>query len=216
MSNRRKVPRRGIYRELATSGWSLSPTRNGHWRATHPDASSPLILDSTPSDWRAEANTRARAARLLRVQPDPTHEQEPTMTETAAVTETPTMYVYRTTGRVSTCIRVDGDGVRCTLCDWHRPNAAGAHIHDLSHTDPEAVKARAARGGRSKRHLAVAEPEPVPTPEDIQSQYVHEALTILANALGVTLTDEAKVEALQAEVETLRAKLALISEAVGL
>lgn len=54
-----------IVTELRSQGWQIEPTRNGHIRATHPQASGLLILSSSPSDWRADRNSRARARRLL-------------------------------------------------------------------------------------------------------------------------------------------------------
>jgi hypothetical protein len=42
------------------AGWTVEPTRNGHWKFTPPDKSlPPIITGSTPSDGRALRNFRA-------------------------------------------------------------------------------------------------------------------------------------------------------------
>lgn len=54
-----------IVTELRSQGWHIEPTRGGHIRATHPQASGLLFLPSTPSDYRSDRNSRAQARRLL-------------------------------------------------------------------------------------------------------------------------------------------------------
>lgn len=58
--------RRPLVRELIARGWHLQATRKGHLRATHPGTSEVVFLPGTPSDWRADRNARAQAARALR------------------------------------------------------------------------------------------------------------------------------------------------------
>lgn len=58
--------RRPLARELAARGWHLKVTRKGHLKATHPRTREVLFMPGTPSDWRADRNARAAAARALR------------------------------------------------------------------------------------------------------------------------------------------------------
>jgi len=56
---------RDLIRRAAAAGWSVAPTRGGHLRFTHPEASVPVFTASTPSDHRALANALATMRRAL-------------------------------------------------------------------------------------------------------------------------------------------------------
>lgn len=55
-----------VARRLRADGWTLTLTRGGHIRATHPHATAVLFVAATPSDTRAGKNTIAQAHRILR------------------------------------------------------------------------------------------------------------------------------------------------------
>lgn len=57
---------RTTVRELQAMGWTVELRNSGHFRATHPNASGPLFLASSPSDQRGHANALSLARRLLR------------------------------------------------------------------------------------------------------------------------------------------------------
>jgi hypothetical protein len=59
------VRRRPLIREAEREGWSVEATGSGHIRLTHPRASHPVIVPSTPSDARSDANSRAAMRRAL-------------------------------------------------------------------------------------------------------------------------------------------------------
>jgi len=57
---------REVIADLEKQGWVFVRTSKGHWRGKHPDAPRKvLILSGTSSDWRANANARALARRLV-------------------------------------------------------------------------------------------------------------------------------------------------------
>jgi predicted RNA binding protein YcfA (HicA-like mRNA interferase family) len=56
---------REILAELEEEGWKFTRTSKGHWRGVHPDSPQVLIVSGTSSDWRAVANARATARRLV-------------------------------------------------------------------------------------------------------------------------------------------------------
>jgi len=52
--------------DLEREGWKFVRTSKGHWRGKHPKAPGKvLILSGTASDWRADANARSVARRLV-------------------------------------------------------------------------------------------------------------------------------------------------------
>jgi predicted RNA binding protein YcfA (HicA-like mRNA interferase family) len=58
---------REVVRELEHDGWTVTPTKGGHYRATHPDAPGQVMyLSQTPSGKRHPQNVRAMARRLTR------------------------------------------------------------------------------------------------------------------------------------------------------
>lgn len=57
---------REVIADLESQGWTFTRTSKGHWRGKHPDAPKKvLILSGTSSDWRADANAKAIARRLV-------------------------------------------------------------------------------------------------------------------------------------------------------
>jgi len=58
--------REEVIAELKKEGWRFTRTSKGHWRGKHPGAPRKvLILSGTASDWRADANAKATARRLV-------------------------------------------------------------------------------------------------------------------------------------------------------
>jgi predicted RNA binding protein YcfA (HicA-like mRNA interferase family) len=57
---------REVIADLEKEGWSFTRTSKGHWKGKHPDAPRKvLILSGSTSDWRADANARSLARRLV-------------------------------------------------------------------------------------------------------------------------------------------------------
>jgi hypothetical protein len=54
-----------MLRRAEASGWSVAPTRSGHWKLLHP-AGGIVVTGSTPSDYRALRNFRAQMRRAER------------------------------------------------------------------------------------------------------------------------------------------------------
>lgn len=48
-----------VVRSLVAQGWTVTMTRNGHYRATPPTGGMPIFFGSTPSDYRGLRNTKA-------------------------------------------------------------------------------------------------------------------------------------------------------------
>ena len=58
-----------LLRLASRDGWTASRTRGGHLRLDHEDARMPVFCASTPSDYRAMANTLAMLRRALPPEP---------------------------------------------------------------------------------------------------------------------------------------------------
>lgn len=57
---------RRLLRQFEAQGWTVSPTRGGHYRLRHERTGVFMHASSSPGDGRTLANLRARAKRLLR------------------------------------------------------------------------------------------------------------------------------------------------------
>ena len=68
---------REFLRWQVKAGWRVRQCNGGHVELTHPRASGPVICASTPSDWRADANTQARLRRALPREPKHARKTEP-------------------------------------------------------------------------------------------------------------------------------------------
>jgi hypothetical protein len=60
-----------LLRRARAAGWAATLCGSGHWRLEHPDASRPVILPATPSDYRWHLNALAEMRRGLPPQPKP-------------------------------------------------------------------------------------------------------------------------------------------------
>lgn len=58
-----------LIRWAEAHGWSVSKTNGGHLRYTHPDVDTPVFGATSPSDWRAIRNMKARMKRAMRGDP---------------------------------------------------------------------------------------------------------------------------------------------------
>lgn len=64
---------RQLMEEADEMGWAIDGvTGSGHIRLIHPQATTPVVVPSTPSDWRGLRNTRAQLRRALRTPTTPT------------------------------------------------------------------------------------------------------------------------------------------------
>lgn len=128
------------------------------------------------------------------VAPEPTPEPE------APEEADPRHYVVFK-GRTSEWIYADGNGVRC-LCGW-TGERRGAHLHENKHTGLNANSQPLAVAARSR---------------NIQRRNIRKALTLLAEPHGFLVVEDQsdEVDRLKAQVEELKAKLALVKEAMSL
>jgi hypothetical protein len=58
-----------LIRMASDAGWTVTRTRGDHLRLEHPEASTVVFTGSTPSDYRALANTLATMRRVLPKEP---------------------------------------------------------------------------------------------------------------------------------------------------
>jgi vacuolar-type H+-ATPase subunit I/STV1 len=135
----------------------------------------------------------------------------------------PKTLVY-TTGRVSTCLVVDpATGVvSCTTCGYQQESARGAHLHEAKHTGQSVTNALA--GNDARRARAAERREKL----EAEQEKAREAVHFLANYHGVIDSEGveqlhaelaervAEVEQLKQERNDLKAKLAMIKEAMAL
>jgi hypothetical protein len=66
-----------LIREITTEGWTATICPGGHYRATHPQAKSPVYFPATPGDWRWHANVRRDLRHALPPEPKPARTIEP-------------------------------------------------------------------------------------------------------------------------------------------
>lgn len=97
----------------------------------------------------------------------------------------------------------DGNTFHCRECGFSKEGAAGLHLHTVAHRDPEELARRARAAGESRKL------------NNVQNKTnLSAAFAVVADALGFQMSDSEEVAALKAEVADLKAKLALIKEAM--
>lgn len=66
-----------LIRMASDAGWTVTRTRGDHLRVEHPEASTVVFTGSTPSDYRALANTLATMRRVLPKEPPKPKSERP-------------------------------------------------------------------------------------------------------------------------------------------
>jgi len=207
---------------LEADGWTVTITKRGRIRATHPDATGVLYGATTPSDINSIHALRRDATKLLRKDPTPMPTLPPVFEP-----------VTWSNGRVSEFLVTDKHTVKCVACDWVASTKQGAHLHEMIHDGRHAeniayanqrrretaASARAERQAETQRVTEAAKtggvvttPLPLvgPAAEPVvkpTAEPVAEAIKALVRHLGVDVDTERVLE-LQAEIVELQNKLA--------